>query len=120
MKQKKKKGLLTVLLTAILLLALAGCAEDEPEFRRGYWWEHPGEGGSYAEDAGFDWWNALDENWTQDDWELTEDGLWIIYDEETACYYLYDEESGEYGAIDPENEELYFLDMDTGEWVSAE
>lgn len=116
----KKKRFMTALLAAVFFLTLAGCVDDEPEFRKGYWWDHPGKSGTYTEDAEYDWWNALDESWTQDDWELTEDGLWMIYDEETNCTYLYDEDVQEYGAMDMETEETYLLDMDTGEWIPAE
>ena len=123
MKKKNMTKKLFTVLSLILLMAcsVTGCLEeDEPEFREGYWWDHPGEGGCHYEDSCYDWWNALDESWTIDDWEYTEDDIWMIYDDETDSYYFYDEENDEYAACDSDMEEFYFLDQDTGEWVPEE
>lgn len=120
-KKKTMKKIFTVLsLTLLLAIPVTGCLDDEPEFREGYWWDHPGEGGCHYDDGCYDWWNALDESWTIDDWEYTEDDIWMIYDAETDSYYFYDEENDEYAASDADMEEFYFLDRETGEWIPEE
>ena len=122
-KKQLGKSISLLLLLFLMACSVTGCLEEEeeePAFRDAYWWDTPGEGGCHYGPGGLEWWCALDENWSEDDWEYTEDGLWMIYDEETDCYYFYDEESGDYAACDSEMEEFYFLDQDTGEWVLEE
>ena len=131
-KTGKKLTVLLMLVFSVSIL-MTGCLEDdwEEEAEEGWWekpmqesrlvnenWEeqHPQE--EVEED--FEWWNALDDSWTEDDWEYLEDGVYMIYDEETECAYLYDTEYQDYAAMDMETEEIFLLDKETGEWISAE
>ena len=65
------------------------------------------------------WWNLLDDSWTIDDWEDMGDGAYMIYDEETLCFYIWEESEGMFYAMDGETEEMFMLDMDSGEWIPA-
>ena len=64
------------------------------------------------------WWNRLDENWTQADWEYDEDGYWLIWDEETQFVYIYVEEYDAFGAMEEDGDEIYWLDEESGEWIA--
>ena len=94
------------------------------------------EGGSSSDDGGYTdggndgyvddstgsgsdgWWNRLDENWTQADWEYDEDGYWLIWDEETQFVYIYVEENDAFGAMGEDGDEIYWLDEESGEWIA--
>ena len=127
----------SAMLAAVLLfsLFLTGCMEDEEETlwtkasawteeEGEHWWDHPGQGGTsageWSGEGDFEWWSALDDSWSFEDWEPMEEGVWMIFDEETQCVYLYDEEYQQFGAMDIEEEQPYIMDMETGEWILAE
>ena len=126
--KRKRAGIIVMLMMALILSTnLTGCddmdydEEYEEEKARDHWWDNPAPiSGTISSGGDYDWWCLLDDSWTEDDWEYTEDGLYMIYDEETACYYLYDEESQEFAAMDEETEEIYLLDLETGEWIPLE
>lgn len=136
MKKHRKKNLFRALVFTGMVMGmsvpLTGCMDEllyellyEEDDWNENWWENPGAGGKankedWSSDEDFEWWCALDETWTIDDWEYTEDDVWMIYDQESNCTYLYDEETQEFAAMDMETEETYLLDMDTGEWIPAE
>lgn len=134
-KHSIKKRLRMIAFTGVVVMmsvSMTGCLDEllyeflyEEDDWNENWWENPGAGGKantdeWSSDEDFEWWCALDESWTIDDWEYTEDDLWMIYDEDSECTYMYDEESQQFAAMDMETEEIYALDMETGEWVPAE
>ena len=126
---------LAILVVSVFVISsfMTGCLEEdwEEESNEG-WWEKPMEESRLINENwdeqhpqeevedDFSWWNALDESWTEDDWEYLEDGIYMIYDEETDCSYLYDTEYQDYAAMDMETEEIFLLDKETGEWIPAE
>ena len=65
------------------------------------------------------WWNAFDLEWTKDDWTLSDDGYWYIYDDNTQYTYIYFEDRDLYGLIDDaEPDVIYWYDDAEGCWTA--